>query len=96
MPNSLSLEQNYPNPFKQKTKITYTISGTEHAVSLRIFNIMGKEIKTLINNIQPAGTYTIEWDGTDATGRKVPGGIYFYQLITETCFSESRKMLLIN
>ena len=49
-------------------------------VTLRIYNLLGKEIRTLVNNFQAAGRYEVQWDGTDTLGRAVASGIYLYQL----------------
>jgi flagellar hook assembly protein FlgD len=76
------LEQNYPNPFNPATQIEYE------------FNLLGQEVKTLVNEIQGKGVYTVEWDGTNHTGADVAGGIYFYRLISDT-FVQTRKMILI-
>jgi mannose/cellobiose epimerase-like protein (N-acyl-D-glucosamine 2-epimerase family) len=73
-PERFSLSQNYPNPFNPRTSIRFTITHTEQ-VTLKIFNILGQEVATLVNETLPAGTYSRSWD---ATG--VPSGMYFYRL----------------
>jgi enterochelin esterase family protein len=77
-PVRFNLEQNYPNPFNPATTIVYSLAEAD-AVELTIFNQLGQRIKTLINQTQAAGMYAIEWDGTDAQGRKVGTDIYYYQ-----------------
>lgn len=88
IPTSHSLSQNYPNPFNPSTNIRYQISKNSF-VTLKIFDILGKEIETPVNEKQTAGTYEIIWDAS-----KYPSGIYFYKLEAEK-FSEVKKMILI-
>jgi hypothetical protein len=85
---------NYPNPFYNKTQITYYLINSGKT-ELVIFNISGQKIRTLINNNQSAGEHLIVWDGTDNSGRKVRQGIYFYQLKYDNNFSKPNKILLI-
>ncbi|MBN2417355.1 VCBS repeat-containing protein [bacterium] len=70
-----SLNQNYPNPFNPTTTISYTIPANEF-VTLKIYNIMGQEIKTLVNGIQPAGVNEVQWDGTNDLEQQVASGTY--------------------
>jgi len=63
-------------------------------VILKIYNLKGQEIKTLMDALQPAGAHAVAWDGLDAHGQKVCSGIYLYQLQADT-FIKSKKMLLI-
>ena len=82
------LEQNYPNPFNPSTKIRYSIP--EHSsVTLKVFNLLGEEIETLVNGEQSAGVYEATFDASNLSS-----GIYFYTLQTEN-FSSSKKMILI-
>ncbi|MEO6693987.1 MAG: T9SS type A sorting domain-containing protein [Ignavibacteria bacterium] len=82
------LMQNYPNPFNPKTIISYQLAAAGHA-ALRIFNMSGKEITTLVNENQNAGNYEVEFDA-----EHLPSGIYFYELKTEA-YSVTKKMILI-
>jgi hypothetical protein len=96
-PTRLTLEQNYPNPFNPFTTMRYEIPG-DGTVWVRIYDISGRLIKELYHGEQKAGTYTLSWDGTDAMGRPVPSGIYFYQLCFnngKTSMIETRKMSLV-
>ena len=79
LPIEFFLKQNYPNPFNPTTEIRYGLMTPEF-VTLRIFNILGEEIITLVKKHQHAGTYSINWDGKDANGKPVTSGIYFYQI----------------
>jgi len=92
-PNEFSLGQNYPNPFNPTTIIKYSLPK-EVAVTLRLFNMRGQEVKTLVNKKQLAGNYAVEWDGRDNNGIAVSTGIYFYR-IEAGKFSKMNKMLLI-
>jgi len=94
-PSAFSLSQNYPNPFNPSTKIKFTIpfvtlSGVEgSSTTLKIYDVLGNEVATLINEEKPAGGYEVEFDATGITS-----GIYFYQLIAGS-FVQSKKMLLM-
>jgi hypothetical protein len=75
IPNKFNLYNNYPNPFNPETKIRF-IMPSEAKVSINIYNILGEEIKELINETRISGEYEITWDGADFSGSKVPSGIY--------------------
>jgi hypothetical protein len=87
------ITQNYPNPFNSATTISYDLSKSTH-IELTIFNILGQKVKTLVNSRQPAGTYQIQWDGSDNSGRNVASGIYLYRLKAGE-FVQIRKMILM-
>lgn len=93
VPRSFRLDQNYPNPFNPTTTIRYDVA-TPGRVVVKVYNVMGQEVRTLINDVKQAGTYTARWDGKDRYGRQAASGVYFYVMNTEG-FSKSRKMLLI-
>jgi hypothetical protein len=80
-PKNFNLFQNYPNPFNPSTNIKFEIKE-EGNISIRIFNILGKEIKLLINDKLPTGEYTIQWGGKDNEGNLLTGGVYFIQMET--------------
>ncbi|MGB3018063.1 MAG: YCF48-related protein [Ignavibacteria bacterium] len=88
VPDKLTLEQNYPNPFNPVTNLEFGISDFGF-VTLKIYDILGKEIETLINENLSAGTYTVKWNAANYTS-----GIYFYELRTNG-FSETRKMVFL-
>ena len=90
---TFALNQNYPNPFNPETKITFQFPQASQ-VTLRIFNILGKEIKTLVNEQYQAGKHTVNWDGKDNLGNVVSSGIYFYQLRAGN-FTQAKKMILL-
>ncbi len=82
------LEQNYPNPFNPTTKISYSIPYNGF-VTLKVYNILGNEIATLVSKNQPAGKFNINFDASNLTS-----GIYFYTLTTDS-FSDTKKLLLL-
>ena len=87
-PNSFLLSQNYPNPFNPTTSMQYAI-GSRQFVTLKVYDLLGREVATLVNEEKPAGEYEVEFDGT-----KLPTGIYFYQLKARE-YSETKKMILL-
>jgi hypothetical protein len=92
-PNDFNLYQNYPNPFNGSTKIKYSVSR-ESAVSLIIRDILGREIKTLINESRHSGDYETTWDGTDNNHRGVSSGVYIVSLISSG-YNKSIKVMLM-
>ncbi|MCM2271315.1 MAG: T9SS type A sorting domain-containing protein [candidate division Zixibacteria bacterium] len=92
-PESFSLDQNYPNPFNPNTTIRYQLPRRS-LVSLTIYNLLGQEVRRLVNSELTAGEYRVEWDGTDDGGHIVSTGIYFYRLEVGS-IAQTRKMLLV-
>ena len=92
-PKKHKLFQNYPNPFNQRTIISYNISNKQF-VEISIFDISGRNVKTLINEMQNPGTKTVKWDGKDNFGNNVGTGMYFYSIKAGT-FRDDKKMILI-
>lgn len=93
LPESFVLNQNYPNPFNPSTTIEYSLSIDAHAV-VRVYNLQGQEIVTLINEKKDRGTYSITWDGRNANGQPVASGFYYFHLKAAD-FSATRKMILL-
>ncbi len=93
VPLEFALEQNYPNPFNPTTAVRYTVPQMAH-VSLRVYNILGQEVKTLVDDIQEAGVRTVQWNSTNNSGKLVGSGVYFYQLKAGEMTS-TRKMVLL-
>jgi len=87
-PATFSLKQNYPNPFNPSTKIHYDLP-TKSFVKLEVFDALGREIESLVNGFQNAGTYETIFNAS-----QYPSGVYFYRLTTDN-FSETKKMLFI-
>ena len=79
VPSTFALDNNYPNPFNPSTMIHYTISSSGY-VRLRVFDVVGREVASLVNGVQSAGSYAVSWHGTDDAGRSVASGVYFYTL----------------
>jgi len=79
LPSTIELEQNYPNPFSGETEIPYRLNE-QSDVTVRIYNILGQEVRTFQAGVQRAGVYGIRWDGRDTRGMRVSPGVYFYQL----------------
>lgn len=94
IPEAFALFQNYPNPFNPETSIKYKLAEPSH-VALKIFNVLGQEIRTLVNEDQTAGAHTIKWDGKDNFGRPAASGIYIYQVKVGEQFNTARRMLLL-
>jgi hypothetical protein len=88
------LQQNAPNPFNPATEIAFTVPNGGANVSLRIYNISGHLVKTLVDGHEPGGTRTVTWHGKDDRGLPVASGTYFYRLSAPS-FSEMRKMVLL-
>ncbi|MCK4446155.1 MAG: T9SS type A sorting domain-containing protein, partial [Candidatus Marinimicrobia bacterium] len=93
VPTGYVLRQNYPNPFNPTTLISYGIPIRTN-VKISIYDLLGNEVKTLIDQEQSSGYKRIVWDGTNKYGRKVSGGIYIYQIQTND-FIATRKMVLV-
>ena len=93
IPNTNILYQNYPNPFNPSTIVKFNLREIEN-VSIKIYNILGKEIKLLLDNNLPAGEYTTQWDGKDDEGNILPGGVYFIQM-TAGKYRQTIKTILL-
>jgi hypothetical protein len=87
------LYQNYPNPFNPATTIRYNLPKTSH-VTLKIYDLLGQEIRTLVNAKQLSGEHSVTWNGVDNLGREVSSGIYIHQIQAGE-HVESRKMVLL-
>ena len=93
MPVTYKLDQNYPNPFNPTTTIQYGIAK-EGLVTLTIYNILGQEVKTLINTSQNGGVYKVVWNGLDNKNRMVSNGVYIYRIVSDN-FVKSKKMVFL-
>ena len=97
IPKEFSLSQNYPNPFNPATTIRYQLSAVgrpRSTVTLRIYNLLGELVRTLVDKEQAPGYYSVVWDGKDNLGEEVSSGVYFYRLKAGG-FSQVKKMLLM-
>ncbi len=88
-----SLLQNYPNPFNPTTTISYTLP-TDGIVTVKVFDMLGREVRTLVNGYNGIGYKEITWDGKDKSGNEVSSGIYFYNIRFQNN-SITKKMLLV-
>ena len=88
IPTEYSLGQNYPNPFNPTTRVSFVISQLSF-VSLKVFNVLGKEVATLMNETKQPGEYSVQWDAGD-----LPSGVYYYTLRAGS-YSNTRKLVLI-
>ena len=93
IPSKFVLHNNYPNPFNPKTTLRYELPDQTH-VNLVIYDILGREVKVLVNGIQPSGYHQTIWDGRDHSGKSVSAGMYFYR-IQAGSFSKVQKMVLL-
>jgi hypothetical protein len=93
LPDNFSLEQNYPNPFNPTTRIRFQLPRAEK-VKLLIYNLMGQQIRTLVDGKLNAGYYELTWDGCDDLGQRVGSGVYYYRL-SAPVFHGTKKMLLV-
>ena len=94
IPTQFALHQNYPNPFNPSTQISFDVPEGSDLVRLNIYNILGKKVSTLINNVVNPGKHKVEWNAKDSEGNPVASGIYFYEL-SSSSFTARKKMLLI-
>ena len=90
IPEKMSLFQNYPNPFNPETSIEYKVGSTEY-VSLKVYDFLGKEVTTLVNEFQHPGTYSVR---LSAANYQLPSGVYFYTLVAGS-FSQTKKMIVL-
>jgi hypothetical protein len=88
-----SLTQNYPNPFNPQTTIEFTLKD-RGAMTLKVYNVNGQLVRTLIDGVRAAGPDTKVWDGHNDAGQSVSSGVYFYKLVTNN-FSQTKKMVLL-
>jgi hypothetical protein len=93
VPMVYSLRQNYPNPFNPVTRISYDIIESTN-VTIRIYDLLGQSVKTLVNERKDVGFYTTLWNGLDQSGATVASGVYIYRFETER-FTATKKMLLL-
>ncbi len=92
IPTAFALYPNYPNPFNPTTNISFALP-VDSKVSLKLYNVAGQLVRTLVNETMPAGNHTVTWDGSNSNGEKVASGIYFYKLNAGD-FSKTMKMVM--
>ena len=94
VPSDFILEQNFPNPFNLTTNIKFTLSRSAK-ISLKIYDILGREVALLVNENLTADDHTVTWDAKYPDGSKAASGIYFYSLVAGNTVVSTKKMLLI-
>jgi hypothetical protein len=93
IPKAYKLNQNFPNPFNPSTTIKFDVRERGH-VSLKIYNVAGQLVKTLVDKTMDARSYSVTWDGTNNHGAKVASGVYFYKMQSKS-FNQTKKMVLL-
>jgi hypothetical protein len=91
---TFAISQNYPNPFNPTTSISYQLPASNQII-LRIYDILGREIETLVNEVQSVGTHTVQWNGKNSAGQQVGSGMYFCHLKSSSGYVSTKKMLLL-
>jgi hypothetical protein len=97
VPAEFALAQNYPNPFNPSTTVSFDLP-VQAAVTIDVFDLLGRRVTTLLNEQRPAGRYSVEWNGTSGSGRQLGSGTYFLRLAAKgagSTFTATRKMLLV-
>jgi len=93
LPNDFNIYQNFPNPFNPETNLIYDLPNDAY-VRLTIYNIIGNEVKSLINGYESAGQKRASWDATNNVGNPVPAGVYFYT-IEAGSFNQTKRMIYL-
>jgi hypothetical protein len=93
LPTAVTLYQNYPNPFNPSTQIRYELSS-QGFVSLEVYDMLGRKVRSLVNRLQPSGAYVASWDGKNDSGVVLSSGVYFYRLVANSR-NYTRKMLFL-
>ena len=98
VPGLTSLGQNYPNPFNPVTNITYDVGfvdGPDQQVNLSIYNLLGQQVITLVNDQRSIGRHSVKWYGKDKSGISVASGMYFVHMVTSTGKVQTKKVMLL-
>ncbi|MEW6049465.1 MAG: FlgD immunoglobulin-like domain containing protein [Candidatus Zixiibacteriota bacterium] len=93
LPQNFDLKQNYPNPFNPSTEISFDLPVASK-VELTVYNVLGQQVRTLVNEEMTAGSHVATWDGRATDGNQVASGVYFYRISAER-FEMTKKMLLL-
>ena len=94
LPKAFSLSQNYPNPFNSETLICYELPERGN-VKIDVYNLLGQNIRRLISKKQAAGSYSVQWDGRDQSGKLVGSGVYFYTIQLDNSKLPVKKMVIL-
>jgi hypothetical protein len=93
-PERFALEQNYPDPFNPSTTIGFSTPGTG-TVTLVVYDLLGRQVRTLVNGSLPGGAHSVQWDGRDSRGIPAGSGVYFYRLTTGSNLAAVKKMIVM-
>ena len=93
LPEALTLAPAYPNPFRDFTRMQYTLRQAG-PVELVLYDLLGRPVRTLVRSFQAAGTYVVQWDGRDESGRLLPAGVYFARLSGPGASVQARPIVL--
>ena len=93
-PNAFALTDNHPNPFNPSTGIAYEVPAQAH-ITLTVYNLLGQEVVTLVNQVQAAGRYEVTWNARNTQGQAVSSGVYLYRMTTDKGYSETKRMTLL-
>ncbi|OGV96122.1 hypothetical protein A2W24_01900 [Microgenomates group bacterium RBG_16_45_19] len=93
LPNTFALLQNYPNPFNSSTSISYSCAK-EGLVTLKVYNILGQEVVTLVAGRMRPGVHSLSWNSRDKGGNLLPSGVYFYRMTTDW-YIETKKLVIL-
>jgi hypothetical protein len=96
-PTGFTLHQNYPNPFNPSTTIPFELMNRAF-LTLKVFDLLGREVRILVNEDMSAGAHAVQWDGTNSDGRSMPSGMYFVQMVATADakqFREVRKVMML-
>lgn len=99
IPSTYELSQNFPNPFNPSTKIQFALPH-ESVVKLVVYNILGQGVITLVDEVRPAGFFSVDWNGENSYGNRVSSGVYFFRLAArdvsgQISFSKLKKMIVL-
>ncbi|MBT5873040.1 MAG: T9SS type A sorting domain-containing protein, partial [Candidatus Latescibacteria bacterium] len=94
LPTTFALTGNRPNPFNPSTTIAYEVPRQAH-MTLTVYNILGQEVIRLVDEVKPAGRYSVVWNGTNVRGQGVASGVYMYRLSSSTGFRDAQRMILL-
>jgi hypothetical protein len=94
LPKAYSLAQNFPNPFNPSTRIQFALPAKGH-VSLKIYDVAGRLVKTLQDGVMDAGSHELTWDGSNNLGKNVASGVYFYKINAGDNYENMKKMVLL-
>lgn len=94
LPTAFALSGARPNPFNPSTEIAYEVPR-QATIQLAVYNLLGQEVVTLVNEVKQAGQYTVTWNARNAQGQAVSSGVYLYRLISSTGFTQTKRMSLL-